>query len=183
MVPGRIVDPDPDEPAEQKVVLQPLHQLPLRADRVERLQQHRPQQLLRRDRRPPDRRIQRRELPLQRRQRLVHDRPDRPQRMIRPHPRLKIDVAEQLARPIVAAAHHLTSESSRSQVNHAQQPGRERPSSTPSNGARALLRQASGETATKRPSAEVAHKLLAGTRGNRSWTIDADNPSHFAHRL
>ena len=43
VVPGRIVHPDPDEPAEQQVVFQPLHQLPLRADRVERLQQHRPQ--------------------------------------------------------------------------------------------------------------------------------------------
>ena len=115
MVPGRIVNADADEPAEQKVVFQPLHQQPLRADRVERLQQHRPQQLLRRDRRPPDRRIERRKLALQRRQRLVHDRPDRPQRMIPPHPRLQIDVAEQFARPIVAAAHATTSESRRSQ--------------------------------------------------------------------
>ena len=122
MVPGRIVHPDPDEPAEQKVVFQPLHQLPFRADRIERLQQHRPKQLLRRDRRPPDRRIERREVTLQRRQRLVHDRPDRPQRMIRPNPRLKIDVAEQLARPLVPAAHHPPPESHRSQVNHS--PGR-----------------------------------------------------------
>ena len=44
-------------------------------------------------------------LALQRRQRLVHDRPDRSQRMIPPHPRLQVNVAEQLARSIVAAAH------------------------------------------------------------------------------
>ena len=39
--------------------------------------------------------------------------------MIAPNPRLKIDVAEQLASPIVAAAHHSPSESLRSKVNHA----------------------------------------------------------------
>ena len=50
MVPGRLVRREPDEPAEQEVELEPLHQLALRADRVERLQQHRPQQHLRRDR-------------------------------------------------------------------------------------------------------------------------------------
>jgi hypothetical protein len=44
-------------------------------------------------------------LALQRRQRLVHHRPDRSQRMITPHPRLKVNVAEQLARSIVSAAH------------------------------------------------------------------------------
>ena len=44
MIPHRLVDADPDKPAEQQVELQPLHQLPLRAHRIERLQQHRPQQ-------------------------------------------------------------------------------------------------------------------------------------------
>jgi hypothetical protein len=105
MVPGRIVDADPDEPAEQQIVFQPLHQKPLRADRIKRLQQHRPQQLLWRDRRSPDRRIEPGKLALQRFQRLVHDRPDRSQRMIPPHPRLQVNVAEQLARSIVATAH------------------------------------------------------------------------------
>ena len=45
VVPDRIVDAEPGEPAEQEVELQPLHQLALRADAVERLQQQRPQQL------------------------------------------------------------------------------------------------------------------------------------------
>src|SRR6202041_3437846 len=84
---------------------QPLHQKPLRADRIKRLQQHRPQQLLRRDRRPPNRRIEPSKLTLQRRKRLVHDPPDRSKRMIPPHPRLQVNVAEQLARSIVVASH------------------------------------------------------------------------------
>jgi hypothetical protein len=33
MIPCRIVDPDPDEPAEQEIVFEPLHQLTFRADR------------------------------------------------------------------------------------------------------------------------------------------------------
>ena len=53
MIPDLIVDPEPDEPAEQEVEAQPLHQLALRADRIERLQQERPQQLFGRDRRAP----------------------------------------------------------------------------------------------------------------------------------
>ena len=51
-VPHRRVHRQPDEPAEQHVVGDLLHQLPLRADREQRLQQQRPQQLLRRDRGP-----------------------------------------------------------------------------------------------------------------------------------
>ncbi|MGY2812082.1 hypothetical protein ACVIHF_008812 [Bradyrhizobium sp. USDA 4506] len=105
MVPSCIVDADSDEPAEQQIIFQPLHQKPLRADRIKRLQQHSPRQLLRRNRRPPNRRIKRGELAFQHRQRLVHDRPDRSQRMITPHSCFQIDVAEQLARPIVVAAH------------------------------------------------------------------------------
>jgi hypothetical protein len=40
-----------------------------------------------------------------RRQRLIHDRPDRAQRMIAPHSRLEIHVAEQFTSRIVPAAH------------------------------------------------------------------------------
>jgi len=115
MVPGRIVNADADKPPEQEVVFQTLHQKAFRADRIEGLQQHGPQQLLRRDRGPPDRRIERRKLSLQRSKRLVHDQPDRPQRMIPPHPILKIDIAEKLTRPHVAAAHSIIPESRRAQ--------------------------------------------------------------------
>ena len=50
-------------------------------------------------------RIEPGELALQPQKRLVHDRPDRSQRMIPPHPRLQVNVAEQLPRSIVVAAH------------------------------------------------------------------------------
>jgi hypothetical protein len=45
------------------------------------------------------------DLQFQRRQHLVHNRPDRAQRMISRHPRVKVNVAEQLARSIVAGRH------------------------------------------------------------------------------
>jgi hypothetical protein len=53
VIPRRIVDANTDKPAKQEVELQPIHQLSLRADRVERLQEHRSQELLRRNRRRP----------------------------------------------------------------------------------------------------------------------------------
>ena len=48
MIARRVVDADANESAKHQVELQPLHQLPLRAHRIESLQQHRPQQLPRR---------------------------------------------------------------------------------------------------------------------------------------
>ena len=56
-VPYRIVDTESDEPAKQQVKVQPLHQLTFGAHRVEGLQQHRAQQLLRRDRGAADLRV------------------------------------------------------------------------------------------------------------------------------
>ena len=38
-IPHRILDAKPDKPAKQQVVVEPVNQLPLRADRIERLQQ------------------------------------------------------------------------------------------------------------------------------------------------
>ena len=49
-VPNRVVGRKPHEPAVQEIVIQLLHQLPLRTDAVEHLQQQCTQQLLRRDR-------------------------------------------------------------------------------------------------------------------------------------
>ncbi len=105
MIPDRVVHADADEPAEQQIVLQPLHQLPLRAERVERLQKHRPEKLLRRDRWPTDPRIQAKELALQDGQRLVHDHLNGAQRMIPPNPRDQVHKAEQITRPTVRPAH------------------------------------------------------------------------------
>jgi hypothetical protein len=94
MIPDLIVDPEADEPAEQEVKVQPLHQLALRADRVQRLQQERPQQLFGRDRRSAHAGIEVMEARGERRQRVVDDHPDGPQRMCSRHPGLQIDVAE-----------------------------------------------------------------------------------------
>lgn len=105
MVPHRLVDPEAHEPAEQKVILGPLHQLPLRADRVEGLEQHRAGQHPRRDRGPAHAGTQRGELARQRVERLAHDQPDRPQRVVGANPLLQIHVGEQLARPLVPAPH------------------------------------------------------------------------------
>lgn len=95
-----------DEPAEQEVELQPLHQLALGADRIERLQEHRPQEHLRRRRRAARlRRIERIELRTHLGQRVVHDRFDRPQRMIGADSTLDIDIGEQLSRASIRSAH------------------------------------------------------------------------------
>src|SRR5680860_102826 len=105
MIPRRIVDTYPDKPAEQKIKLQPLHQLTLRADRIEDLQEHRSQELLWRDRRPADGRIKPSELLPKRPQCRVHHRPYGPQGMVLWNSHLQVHVAEQLARPIIHAPH------------------------------------------------------------------------------
>ena len=104
-IPDRIVRRQSDEPAEQQIIVELLHQLPFRAHRVERLQQQRPQQSLRRDRRSAVARVQLVELPRQTRQHRVGQRADSPQRMIRRYPPLYRDVAEKTLRPLVFAAH------------------------------------------------------------------------------
>lgn len=104
-VPDRVVDPEPNEPAEQQVVVQLLHQLPLGADRVERLQQERPQQLLRRDRGPPVQRVEPLKLRRQTGQHAVDQRQDRPQRMSGRHLSLAAHIAEQTFRPSIPPAY------------------------------------------------------------------------------
>jgi hypothetical protein len=64
-IPHRIVRRQPDEPAEQQIVVELFHQLPFRAHRVQRLQQQCSQQPLRRDRRPSFARIESIERPRQ----------------------------------------------------------------------------------------------------------------------
>ncbi len=105
VIPHRIVHTEPDEPAEQQIELQPLHQLTLRANRVERLQQHRPQQHLGRDRRPTQPGIKRRKIARQRLQSRIRQHPYGAQRMIQSYPLLKIDIGEQLPRPLVRSPH------------------------------------------------------------------------------
>jgi hypothetical protein len=105
-VPDRRIHRQADEPAEQQVVIELLHQLAFRAHRVESLEQQGPQQLLGRDRRPAEIGIELVEGRRQHRQRLVDDRPDRPQRVVRRHPGLAAQVAEQGLGPNVVAPHH-----------------------------------------------------------------------------
>src|SRR6202020_1967459 len=66
-----LVDRQPDEPAKQQIELQPFDQLPLRADRIEKLQQRGPQQPLRRNGRTSAGLVKRRKRPVEIRQRRV----------------------------------------------------------------------------------------------------------------
>jgi len=105
MVPYRLVDAQTDEPAEQQVELNPLHQLARPANAVERLQRHRPQQLAPAGSKAGQPgRIKLREIPVQRRQRRAGYRPDLPQRMTRTYPRLHIDLRKQAAATFVGTA-------------------------------------------------------------------------------
>ena len=99
------VDRQPDNPAEEQVVVDLLHQLPFRADREKRLQQGRSQQHLGRDGRPSNCRTQRLKPPVQRRQHRIRQQPDRPQRMIRRNPLLQPDIAEHPLTPIIPSPH------------------------------------------------------------------------------
>ena len=94
--------------------------MPLGAHREERLQQRRPQQHLRRDRGPPRAGVERLEASAQRSQRLIRQRPDRPQRMIRRNTLLEPHVAEKPLRAIFPSAHPATPAYPTAPVNHLQ---------------------------------------------------------------
>jgi hypothetical protein len=94
MVPHRVVHAQAHKPAEQQVVVDLLDQQPLRAHRVEHLQQQRPQNVLRRNRWPPGVGIQRIELRAQRPQHRVRQLANRSQRMILRHTLLQRNIAE-----------------------------------------------------------------------------------------
>lgn len=85
VVPHRIVDGQPDEPAKQQVVAHLFHQLPLGAHRVEHLEQQRPHQLLRGDRLAPGVGIDRIEQTVQTAERFIDQPLDGAQRVIRGH--------------------------------------------------------------------------------------------------
>jgi hypothetical protein len=104
-IPHRGIQRQPDKPAEQQIVPQLLHQLPLRAHRIEGLQQQGTQQFLRRNRGSARLGIEFLKLRRQRHQRLVHNLADRPQWMIHWHPRVTAHVAEQRFCPRIPTAH------------------------------------------------------------------------------
>src|ERR1700677_4549840 len=98
-----LVDHKPDEPAKQHVELQPFDQLPLRAERKEKLQKRSSQKPLRRDGRTPDPLVKRRKPRVELSQSRARQPPHRPQRMPRRDARLDLDIREQgPARPILA---------------------------------------------------------------------------------
>jgi hypothetical protein len=99
-----LVDSEPNEPAVQQIVVQLLHQLPLRADRVEHLQQKRAQQPLGRYRRTSAVCIQLGELAIERGQNLVDDAADQAQRVPCRNAVLEVDIREQFTTPLVRSA-------------------------------------------------------------------------------
>jgi hypothetical protein len=71
-IPHQIVRRQADEPAKQQVVVQLLHQLPLRADAIQHLDQQGAQQLLRWHRRSPLSRVEPGKAPAQLGQYIAH---------------------------------------------------------------------------------------------------------------
>src|SRR5207245_2001814 len=104
-IPHLVVQVQTHEPPEQQIVVQLLHQHPLTADRVQRLQQQGPQQFLGWNRGPPDLRIHPPKQPGQLLQNLVGDLSDRPQRMVRRHSLFGRQVAEHCGLLKVGASH------------------------------------------------------------------------------
>ncbi len=94
MVPNRIVHPEPNEPAEQKIELHPFHQMPFRANPIKRLEEHRPKQLLGGDRGATEVRIEFAELPRKVAQRCIRQVADYPQRMVDANPGLQVHITE-----------------------------------------------------------------------------------------
>ena len=94
-----------DEPPEQEVVVEFLHQQPFAPDRVEHLQHQGAQQLLRRDRRTPRLGVQAGQPARHRLQRVVRQRADRAERMIGRHALFRRQVTEHVLGLLIVAAH------------------------------------------------------------------------------
>jgi len=104
-VPHRLIQLQAHEPPVEHVIVELLHQLPLTADGIQRLEQQGPQQLLGRNRRPAALGIQPIKPARQRPQRPVGHLTDGAQGMVRRHPLLGRDVAEQLRLRSICSAH------------------------------------------------------------------------------
>ena len=103
--PHRIVNAKPHEPAEQEIVLHLLHELALRADREQDLDQSGAQQPLGCNGRAAIGGVKLGELRVERCQRGVHNRKDFAQRVVRPNPVLQVHIAEQAPVPNVRSPH------------------------------------------------------------------------------
>src|SRR5712692_5004806 len=104
-IPDRVVHVQSDEPAEQEVVVELLHQHPLAAHSVENLKEQRPQQLLGGDRRPAEGRIDRLEAWRHLLQHRVYHGADRPEWMVPGDPLFRGDVAEHASVELVVSTH------------------------------------------------------------------------------
>jgi len=104
-VPDRVVGVQSDEPAEEQVVVEALHQEALAAHRVQQLEQERPQQLLRRDRGPARLRVEAVEERIELGEGPLGHCPDRPQRMVRRHTLLGGPVAPHCAGLWIVTTH------------------------------------------------------------------------------
>jgi hypothetical protein len=105
--PNRVIHPEADKPAVQHAVVNLLHQEPLAAHGIERLNQQGPQQLLGRNRRPADSRVHLREPGRQRLEDLVRHATDRAQRMILTHALLGRQITEHATGLIVGSTHEV----------------------------------------------------------------------------
>jgi hypothetical protein len=105
MIPHGIIDAEPNEPAEQQIVVDLLHQLALGAHRVEGLQQRGAQQALGCDRLAPRALVEPLELGIERGQHVVDDCPDRAQRVLGGHALFQVNVGEQRSRRGIRSAH------------------------------------------------------------------------------
>ena len=92
--PHGVIDAEADEPAEQQIVVELLHELALAPHRVEHLKQERAEQLLRRDRRAAPVGVEGVEPRRERDQRAVDHRAHGTQRMVGGNALLQRDVAE-----------------------------------------------------------------------------------------
>ena len=81
--------------------MQLLHQLPFRADGVESLQQERPQQPFRRNRRSALGRVEFSKLSIESCKHLVDNAADQPQRMALRHPLFKVHIGKQFTHPLI----------------------------------------------------------------------------------
>ncbi len=104
-IPDRVVGVEPDEPAEEQVVVERLHQQPLRADRVQDLEDQRPEQHLGGDRGSAELRVQPAEEWIELQQGLVDHRPDRAERMVLRDPSLRGQIAPHRTLLAIVAAH------------------------------------------------------------------------------
>ena len=108
-IPDGIVHGQPNEPAEQEVVVQLLHELPLTPNAVELLQEQRAEELFRRDRGPTGMGVQQGEAGGEVLQGLIRLPPDRAEGVVLGDQLLRLNVAPHVALLGIAATHAVAS--------------------------------------------------------------------------